>query len=76
MSILEVKTRTLAGGRIEIPSTSLPEGCEVTVQIRVEDATPKRRISEILADYPGGRLFKTGAEVDAYIKEERDSWER
>jgi hypothetical protein len=28
------------------------------------------------ANYTGGRLFKTAEEVDAYIREERDSWER
>ena len=28
------------------------------------------------AGYSGGRLFKTAEEVDAYIQEERDSWER
>jgi predicted ribonuclease YlaK len=27
------------------------------------------------ADYTGGRLFKTAEEVDAYIREERDSWD-
>jgi len=75
MSILEVKTRILPGGRIEIPSTGLPEGREATVRISVEDEPPKRRISEILADYPGGQLFKSAEEVDRYIKEERDSWD-
>lgn len=38
----------------------------------------KMTITERLAEagYPGGRLFKTAEEVDAYIREERDSWER
>jgi len=27
------------------------------------------------ANYTGGRLFKTAEEVDAYIREERDSWD-
>lgn len=31
---------------------------------------------EIINELPGGRLFKTSAEVDAYLREERDSWER
>ena len=42
-------------------------------------APPKRlTITERLeqAGYTGGRLFKTAEEVDAYIREERDSWER
>ena len=74
MSIVEVKTRILAGGRVEIPSTDLPEGSEATVRIVVEDLPPRRKVSEILADYPGGQLFKTAEEVDKYIKEERESW--
>ena len=38
----------------------------------------KMTITERLAraKYTGGRLFKTAEEVDAYIREERDSWER
>lgn len=38
----------------------------------------KRTIDEHLeqAGYTGGRLFKTAEEVDAYIREERDSWDR
>lgn len=31
---------------------------------------------EIINEMPGGRLFKTSAEVDAYLREERDSWDR
>jgi hypothetical protein len=36
----------------------------------------KRRAAEILAELPGHRIFKTADEVDAYIREERDSWDR
>jgi predicted ribonuclease YlaK len=37
----------------------------------------KLTIDEHLAEagYTGGRLFKTAEEVDAYIREERDSWD-
>lgn len=40
--------------------------------------TKKLTITERLAEagYTGGGLFKTAEEVDAYIREERDSWER
>lgn len=50
MSIIEVKTRILAGGRVEIPSTGLPEGAEATVRIVVDDLPPRRKLSEILAE--------------------------
>ena len=102
MSTLELKTRILSGGRIEVQAPGLVEGQEVTLRIDVqdgappekkslmenmldlrraqlsrgaEDEAPKRRISDILADYPGGQLFKSAAEVDQYIREERESWD-
>ncbi len=77
MATLRLKTRILPGGRIELQSTGLPEGREVTVQIVLEDdETPvrKRSLLENLDGYQGGQLFKTAAEVDQYIREERDSW--
>ena len=39
---------------------------------------PKPAMSalELLDSLPPGGLFKTSAEVDAYLREERDSWER
>ena len=101
MSTLELKTRILPGGRIELQDSGLVEGREVVVRIVQEDESrlgkkslpqdqtgsrvdqlsrgdegevPKRRISDILTDYPGGRLFKSAAEVNQYLKEERDSW--
>jgi hypothetical protein len=74
MSTLELKTKILPGGRIEVQAPGLVEGQEVTVRIVVEDGAPKQRINDILAGYEGGQLFKTAAEVDQYIKEERESW--
>jgi hypothetical protein len=43
-------------------------------QAEPEKMTITERLA--LANYAGGRLFKTAEEVDAYIREERDSWER
>ena len=72
-----IETIVLPGGRIEISLPELIPGQKATVWIAVDPApTEKRALSEILGDYPGGRLFKTAEEVDAYIREERDSWER
>lgn len=39
-------------------------------------APPRRSMRQILDELPGGRIFKTPEEVDAYLREERDSWER
>ncbi len=76
MTNLRLKTRILSGGRIELQDPRLVEGQEVTVFITLlnEDLPEKKSLRETLGDYKGGELFKTAAEVDAYIKEERDSW--
>jgi len=74
--ILELKTKVLPGGRIEVQAPGFIEGQEVMVRIVVEEEAPpaKKTLLENLGGYKGGRLFKTAAEVDAYLKEERDSW--
>ena len=78
MPPLEVKTRILAGGRIEIEVPELPEEREATVRITVEKdpSPPKRRFLDVLGEYKGGRSFRTAEEVDRFINEERDSWDR
>ncbi len=50
---------------------------EKVVEAQCEPATkPERRsVLDILKDWPGQRLFKTSAEADAYLREERDSWD-
>lgn len=51
---------------------------EKVVEAQCEPKTkPERRsVLDILKDWPGQRLFKTSAEADAYLREERDSWDR
>jgi hypothetical protein len=74
---VQVRTTVLPGNRIEISTPDLPPGSAVTVFIVVdEEEMPKRPIFDILADYPGGGLFRSAEEVDAYLREERDSWDR
>lgn len=74
---LQFNTVVLPGNRVEIQSPDLPEGLSATVTIQLNGvATEKRPLSEILAGYEGKRLFKTAEEVDAYIREERDSWDK
>ena len=43
-----------------------------------QEEPEKMTITERLAraNYAGGRLFKTAEDVHAYIREERDAWER
>lgn len=77
LTAIQIKTTILPGGRIEISAPELVPGQQAQVFVIVEEAhSEKRPLSEILGDYPGGRLFKSAEEVDAYIREERDSWDR
>jgi hypothetical protein len=68
-------------GKIEISAPELTPGQSVKVTIEAQGAQQpaikkKRPAIEILRETPGQRLFKTAEEVDAYIREERDSWDR
>jgi hypothetical protein len=75
---LRVKTRVLAGGRIEVDTPELEPGAAVELIILLPEGTAGERRSavDILAEVSGQRAFKTAAEVDAYVREERDAWDR
>jgi hypothetical protein len=73
---VQFQTTILPGNRIEIQAPELPEGRSATVLVLLDETPPtKRKLSDILAGYPGGQLFRSAAEVDAFLKEERDSWD-
>ena len=74
LTALQFHTTVLPGHRIELSAPELPEGGSATVFVVLADTAPKRRLSDILAGYAGGQLFRTGEEVDAYLREERDAW--
>ena len=66
-------------GRIEISAPELKPGERVTVTIESQgasQATEKPHAIDVLDEMPGHRLFKTAEEVDAYLRQERDSWDR
>jgi hypothetical protein len=76
-----VRIETVVGedGVIEIRAPELVPGQCVTVTIEAASEatqTEKQHIIDIVAGLPGHRQFKTAEEVDAYIREERDSWDR
>ena len=75
---MRVKTIVLPGGKIEISTPELIPGQHATVVITIEDSKPNEQphVIDILTALPGHRLFHTAEEVDAYMHEERDSWER
>jgi hypothetical protein len=64
-------------GTIEIRAPELRPGQRVKVMVEVEGEAlaEKRHVIDIVKDLPGHRAFKTAEEVDAYIREERDSWD-
>lgn len=73
---LQLQTTILPGHRIEIQAPELPEGRTATVVVFVDDSPlPKRRLRDILADYPGGQLFRSAEELDDYLRAERESWD-
>ena len=72
----QIHTTILPGHRIEIQAPELPEGRAVTVLVLVDEPSmPKRRLRDILADYPGGQLFRSAEEVDNYLRAEREAWD-
>ena len=73
---LHIRATVQPGGKVEIVSNELPVGEDVDVVVSPVSAVVRRSVVDILAEAPGHRLFKTGKEVDDYIKEERASWDR
>ena len=73
---LRLTTTVLPGGKVEIVSPELEAGQRVEVVVLSSGSSQRRSAVDILAEVPGQRLFKTAQEVDDYIKEERESWDR
>ena len=66
------------GGRVEVSSPQLPSGkaVEVIVLFPQEAEVTRRSVMDVLAEAPGHLGFQTAEEVEAYLREEHDSWER
>ena len=75
---VRVKTVVLPGGKIEISTPELIPGQRATVVVTVEDDEPTKssHVIDILSALPGHQLFQNAEEVDAYMHEERDAWDR
>jgi hypothetical protein len=76
---LRLETTVLPGHRLEISAPELPEGARVEVIVVLPAEPPRQHQSmlDLLATLPPGPLlFKTPEEVNRYLQEERDSWER
>ena len=74
---LHIETTVLPGNRVEVVTPGLPEGTSVEVTVVAKLAARRQSMLEYLKTLPPGPLvFKTPAEVDEYIQEERNSWDR
>lgn len=75
---LRLTSMVQPGGRIEVSSPQLPAGksVEIIVLLSQETNFVRRSVADILAEAPGHLVFQTAEEVDAFIAEERDAWER
>lgn len=61
---------------MEIVDERLPVGGNVDVVVSPASLPERRSAIDILNEAPGGLAFKTAADVAAYLKEERESWDR
>jgi hypothetical protein len=75
MVAIKQTTTVQTGGIIQIHSDQLSPGTRAEVIVLVDSpVSPPRTLSSYLGAAKGG--FKTSAEVDAFLRAERDSWER
>ena len=73
---LHIRTTVLPGGKIEIVDQGLPVGESVDVVVSQSSASAGRSTVDILAEAPGHLVFKTTADVAAYLAEEKEAWGR
>lgn len=75
---VKTKATVQSGGLVEVHSAELPEGATVEVLVRVVEADelkaePKKELVDFIGAARGS--FSSVAEIDAYIRQERDSWD-
>ena len=73
---IHIRATVQPGNRIEIVNGQLQEGEEVDVVVSPTSSAKRRSAVDILSEAPGGLVFKTAADVAAYLKEEKESWGR
>ena len=73
---LHVRTTVQPGGKVEIASPELEAGQSVDVVVTRSSSAERRSVVDILDEAPGHLVFKTAAEVKAYLAEEKEAWSR
>ena len=60
---------------IHVPELAPGQRVRVTVEVEPDPATLRTAIA-VLTELPGHRLFQTAEAVDAYLRTEREAWDR
>lgn len=68
------RVKVLPGGTIEIHDPDLPVGAEAEVTVVVESLNEDRPLASFFGQAKG--LFADANEVDAFLRAERESWDR
>jgi hypothetical protein len=64
-------------GTVAVRVPELAPGQRVRVTVELEPTPSETRSAlAVLDELPGHRLFQTADEVDAYLRAERDAWDR
>ena len=77
-SPIHISATVQPGHKIEVTDPQLTEGDSVEMLLFVapRDKTSKLSAVSIIESLHGHRLFQSPEEVDRYLQEERNSWER
>ena len=75
ISVVKAIATVQPGGLVEVRSNELQEGSivEVIVLVQPSEEPKKKKFTDFIGAAKGS--FSNAAEVDAYIREERDSWD-
>jgi hypothetical protein len=76
-TVIHTRAVVRPDGSIEIRAPELTPGQEVEITIEAQaEPEEKKHVIDIIKNLPGQLEFQTAEDVDAYIREERDSWDR
>ena len=79
---LHVRATVQPGNKIEVTAPDLPVGADVQVIVVSAEPrsagagpSPRQSLLDVVEARAGQRMFQTAEEVDAYLREERASWD-
>ncbi len=79
ISSIRAKATVKPGGFVEVHSDELPEGATVEVIVLIEalgpEASKPKGLSRFISAMKGKGSFESVADIDEYIRQERDSWD-